>query len=386
MNETDSLSRIVKLFQRHLWLPDPGVVLVVLATAAANRLPGDPLWLLVVGAPSSGKTETLDSLSELSEYHAISTFTEAGLLSGSPGEGSGATGGLLMEVGDQGLIVASDFGTLLNEHGSTRNRLFACLREVFDGKFIRRLGTQGGRTFAWVGHAGFIGACTEAIDSPSIDLGLLGERFTYYRMPATSADDEVTACLMADANAGHQRAIRAERARVVREFFDGLTIPDLLPLLTLDEQDRLITLATVGSRCRSSVVRDGYSREVELVPGHERSPRLYGQLRQLHAGLSVIGVPSGETWRLLAQAAFDGVHPGRRAVLDYLVVSPGVHATATVAGHCRLPVTPTRRHLEDLTAHGVFDRVGEHPERWKASEWLLGCWWAVADPAPGGTP
>jgi len=149
-----------------LWLPDPAVAYLVLAAVAANRLPGDPLWLLVVGPPSSGKTEMLDSLSDLAEFHAVSTFTEAGLLSGSSTkEGSSATGGLLRQLGERGLMVVSDFGTLLNEHGSTRNRLFACLREIFDGRFVRRLGTDGGRTFAWKGHAGFIGACTEAIDA-----------------------------------------------------------------------------------------------------------------------------------------------------------------------------------------------------------------------------
>ena len=142
---------------------------------------------------------------------------------------------------------------------------------------------------------------------------------------------------------------------MVADFFAGLPMPDLLPPLSEDEQTRLVTLATIGARCRSSVVREGYSREIELVPGHERSPRLYGQLRQLHAGLVVIGTPAAEVWRLLAKVALDGVHPGRRAVIDYLISAPGEHTTASIAGHCRLTVTPTRRHLQDLTAHGVLD-------------------------------
>jgi hypothetical protein len=257
------------------------------------------------------------------------------------------------------------------------------LREVFDGTFVRRLGTDGGRTFAWVGHAGLIAACTEAIDSPSIDLGLLGERFIYYRVPAVTSEDDFLACVTSDENAGRQPAIRAVRSRLVVEFFAGLTIPDFLPPLTEDEQTRLITVATIGARCRSSVVRDGYSREIELVPGHERSPRLYGQLRQLHAGLSVIGAPSGKIWRLLAQVALDGMHPGRRAVIDYLVSTPGEHTTSSIAGHCRLTTTPARRHLQDLTAHGVINLVGERPERWTVSEWLHKCWWAVSDPESG---
>ena len=79
-------------------------------------------------------------MADSTEFYAVSTFTEAGLLSGSSTrEGSSATGVLLMQMGNRGLMVVSDFGTLLNDHGSTRNRLFACLGEIFDGKFVRRL-------------------------------------------------------------------------------------------------------------------------------------------------------------------------------------------------------------------------------------------------------
>jgi predicted ArsR family transcriptional regulator len=85
--------------------------------------------------------------------------------------------------------------------------------------------------------------------------------------------------------------------------------------------------------------------------------------------------------------ALDGVHPGRRAVIDFLMENPGAHATAAIAGHCRLPVTPTRRHLQDLNAHGVVELlVGDRPERWVTSTWLRENWWAVADPEPGGNP
>jgi len=219
MTSTDGLAKVIALFQNTMWLPDPGVVYLVLATVAANRLPGDPVWLLIIGPPSSGKSETLGALSGLPEVHYVSSVTEAGLLSGSPTrEGGNATGGLLRLVGERGLIIASDFATLLNEHGSTRNRIFNCLREVFDGRLIRRLGTGGGRNYAWEGHAGFMGACTEAVDSSAIDLGLLGERFCYYRMPEVCAEDDWLASMVAGENAGHQPEIRTERASAVAAF------------------------------------------------------------------------------------------------------------------------------------------------------------------------
>ncbi len=364
-------------------LPSAWIIYIVLAAVAANRMGSPPVWLLLVGPPSSGKTEVVDVLSLLPEYLAVSTFTEAGLLSGSSvREGGSATGGLLMQLKDPGLLVASDFGTLLNEHGSTRNRLFAIMREIFDGLFIRRLGINGGQEFVWSGHAGFIGACTEAVDSPAIDLGVLGERFTYFRLPEATPSDEFMACVLADENVGHLGEIRSGRASQVAEFFENLVVPDEFPPISESEQERLVTLAAIGSKCRSSVVREGHSREIELVPGAERSPRFYRQLRHLHGGLTVIGAPKGEIWGLLAKVALDGMHPGRWRVIDYLMAHPGGHATAVVAGHLLLPQTPVRRHLQDLCAHGLVELIGDHPERWTPSPWLRESWWAVRDSTP----
>lgn len=382
-----TLGDVLYLFQSTMWLPDPGIVYVVLASVVANLMGSPPVWLLVVGPPSSGKTECLDALSQLAMCVDVSSFSEAGLLSGSATrDGSGATGGVLMALPDPGILVASDFGTLLNEHGTTRNKLFACLREVYDGKFIRRLGTNGGQTFAWAGHAGFIGACTEAIDTPSIDLGVLGERFTYFRLPEVTPEDEYLACVEADKTTGHLAQIREQRAALVARFVSGLDLTQGFGAITEAEQERLSRLAALGARCRSSVIREGYHREVELVPGHERSTRLFRQLRHLHGGLRVIGASEDETWRLVAQAALDGMHPGRRKVLDYLMADPVAHATSAIAGHCRLPETTTRRHLQDLYAHEVIERVGEYPERWRPSAWLRETWSAAvvgaAEPRP----
>jgi hypothetical protein len=93
----------------------------------------------------------------------------------------------------------------------------------------------------------------------------------------------------------------------------------------------------------------------------------------------LIGAPPDVLRKVLAKTALDGVHPGRRAVMEYLLRTPGIHTTASVAGHCRLTQTPTRRHLQDLMAHGVIEQVGEAPEQWFASDWLRECWWAVDD-------
>ena len=371
LHEPIGLDELLSVYRQILYLPDPGIALVALATVAANRMTGDPLWILLVGPPSSGKTEVVESLTRLPDTHSVSTFTEAGLLSGSAVKESDdkPTGGLLVELGEAGILTFKDLTTLLSEHASTRNRLLACLREVFDGKFVRGLGTKGGTPFKWEGKAGLIGGVTEVIDT--VDLGLLGERFCYYRLPDLAEPDSYKASKLTLANIGHQRENRERLARAVECFFAGLILPEAPPALDASSDEWRIVLAGLGARCRSSIVRSGYDHQVELVPSSERPPRLLAQLGQLYAGLSVIGVGRDETRRLVAQVALDGMTRGRNSVLNAFRKANRQQAVSSIAGHVRLPDTTTRRHIEDLDAHGVLDRVGRDPDRWVLSVWTL---------------
>lgn len=74
----DALAELLACYRELLHLPEPGPVLAALATVAANRLPGDPVWTLLVGPPSSGKTEIVDSLRLLPETASVSTLTKPG--------------------------------------------------------------------------------------------------------------------------------------------------------------------------------------------------------------------------------------------------------------------------------------------------------------------
>jgi hypothetical protein len=369
---------VVAAFQANLHLPDPGIIYVVMAAVAANLMPGDPVWLLVVAPPSSGKTEVLDSLRRLVWVHMISAFTEAGLLSAAPAKkgDTTSTGGLLKQVGENGLLVAKDYTTVLEEHGSTRRRLFAVQREMYDGRYTRHVGSNGGQPVEWEGKVGLIGGVTEMIDT--VDFGLMGERFVLFRLPAASPEDDYASCVVASENAGHQREIRREWSQAVVRFFADLVLPQEISILTTDSEDRLITLATLGARCRSTVVRDYYKRDtIDLVPSPERPPRLFAQLRQLHAGLLAVQTPPDDVWRLLAEVAVGGIPRDRRRVIEALVAGGSDLTTSTVGGRVGLPYTSVRRRLEDLTALGVVELVGERPERWRVSYWVRDRWWAV---------
>jgi hypothetical protein len=301
------LAATVAVFRRWLHLPDPSALLAVLGAVAANRLPGDPVWLLLVGPPGGGKSELLQSLGVLPDVHPTATLTEAALLSGAPKRehAKDASGGLLRTIGQSGIILSKDFGSVLSMHRDGQAQVLAALREIYDGDWTRHVGTDGGRTLRWRGKVGLIAGCTPAIDRHHAVIGAMGERFVLFRLPPADAEQQGHRAL---AHAGQEAKMRAELGTAVATLFDGKATE--LPERTERDADRLVRLAALVARCRSAVERDGYTREVELIPEPEAPTRLVVVLDRLLAGLLSLGVDQDAARRVVGHSALDSIPAG----------------------------------------------------------------------------
>jgi hypothetical protein len=379
-DDESPLTAAVTTFQRWLHIPDPAPLYVVLATVLANRMPGDPVWLLLVGPPGSGKTELLVPLVVLEDMHMAATLTEPALLSGSPQRerAKDAKGGLLREIGEYGIVVCKDFGSVLSMHRDARAAVLSALREVYDGSWTRHVGTDGGRRLHWQGKLGLLAGCTPTIDNHAAVMGAMGERFAIFRMPDTAEDAQAVRALT---HAGHEDEMRGELGAAVRGVLAGVDVGRARALdLAETQRTRLVHLATLAVRCRSAVERDGYTREIELIPEPEAPGRLTLTLARVFTALREIGVEDAGAWRILAKLALDSMPKLRRRALEY-VLDHDRPDTAAVAEALDLPTQTTRRGLEDLAAHGLLRREGQGKgkahlwqptaftrERWKATE------------------
>ena len=373
-----NLDTLIAKFREHLWLPDPTPLLIMLAAVVANHLPGDPVWVLLVGPPSSGKTELLSALSTLDGIYEVSTFTKAGLLSGSLSNRPDATGGLLAEIGAFGIIVGKDFTSLLSESSETRAGVFAALREIYDGQWSRRVGTAGGTNLAWRGKVGLLAATTETIDRHVSAIGAMGERFVFCRMPTLDEHDRLAQARAALTVGGTEPAARAALADAVHAFLTPhLNRKAVVVGLEID-LDWLVRLADLATRCRSVVERDARDRQVELVPQPEAAARLAKVLAQLGRGLQIIGVAPDKVSAILRTVALDALPKTRRAVIDVIVnTRPGSELTAAdVADRIGLPTDVTARALDDLAAHAIVRRESGpgQPHRWGPTDWLRNRW------------
>ncbi len=382
-DHTVTLSRVVATFQRWLHLPDATPLLASLGALAANLMEGDPCWLILVAPPSTGKTEILGSFGCLPYVHSCATLTEAALLSGSPDreKAAGAKGGLLREIGDFGIIVCKDFGSVINMQRDTQSATLAALREVYDGSWTRHVGTNGGRTLHWQGKVGMIAGCTPTIDRQHSVMASMGERFLLCRLPI--ADEDAQAQRALD-HVGHEGAMRLELSNAVRDLF-GLTALDGTPLEATD-REQLINLATLVVRCRSAVERDNYSRDIELIPDAEAPGRFVTTIARLLCGLRAIGADKETCWHVINKVALDSMPALRWTLIDVLANAVEPIDTTKIGIQTGYPSTTTRRALEDLTAHGVVRRHSQgqgKADLWELSEWTVKRLAAVNAPTEG---
>ena len=351
------LEETLQVFERWLLLKNHIPILATLGTVAANMLAGDPVWLGLVGPSSCGKTEILDALSELPCVARIGTLTLPGLLSGTPQhqQSHGATGGLLRQVGNPGVIVCKEFSSILFMRTDTRTELLNALREIYDGRWIRHIGSGGGKVLTWSGKVGFLFGCTEAIDAHHDAISNLGHRFLYSRVELVRQGQLKKAIM-------HRGAMAAQMRKELADAVSKLFAKPRQAFQPMNDQElnHLDNIVSLVVDLRGGSDRDPRTRELETVYSPEGPSRVGLALEQLFCGLMGLGLNRAKALHVIGAVAMDSTPPKRRRIYSYLQSlkpNPGSATTSQIAANVRLPALAVRRTLEELEAHGRIERL-----------------------------
>lgn len=338
-----ALNQLRETFREHLYLPDPMVVDVTAATVIANRLPSDPVWVIVVGGPGTGKTEAIQSTRRLHEVRSVSTLTGKTFLSGKPGKEVS----LLhkMDAENQSMLVMKDFGTILSQRPDDRAEVLAALREIYDGEFNKETGV--GLTLHWRGHLGFLAGATPAIELHSQVLGVLGERFLYLRLPRVDPWKISAAAIEEDDETGMRKELQA----AMSEFIASIDL-DEVPEVPSDVKLQLQSLAIRTAWLRTAVPRDAYKRDILMRPTDEAPTRIVKQLRQLWRAALLIG--HEDPIDFARRIARDSTTPADRLATVAYIAQAHEASTTQIRKHLELPYTTCIRIIEDLVALGVL--------------------------------
>jgi hypothetical protein len=374
---TGPIEGLTSTFQDWLYLPDPGPLYAVIGAMVANMLPGDPVWLMLVGPPSSGKTEILWSLRGLPHVFARERVTgEAGLLSGVGKKDriKDATGGLLREIGEFGVLLMKDFTALLMLPRDKTGELLGAFQDIYDGHWSRNVGAEGGKVLEWSGKMGFLTACTAEIDSHHTLTASMGPRFLFYRLPSSEGEREGMTALMNEDSAEMREALKD----AVTEFMTSGGVDEKVKerhTLSQKHMKRLTSMGIVAARARTAIKRDTYSRDVVQPPSPESNARITKGLGQMLRGLRIAGVDDTQTWRVLSRIAVDSLPLLRRRAVMLLSESSQPVALSKVVEATQCSAQATRRCMEDLVLLGVVAIDGKGREfRYELSVWAREKW------------
>ena len=97
----------------HRWLEldDDHLPVVVLATAFANWIHGDPVWLLMVAPSSSGKSQFISALNGIDQVYPLSKLTARTFVSGLKSEGEKLSLLEYLSAERKNILTLKDFGT-----------------------------------------------------------------------------------------------------------------------------------------------------------------------------------------------------------------------------------------------------------------------------------
>ncbi len=329
----------------------------VLAAAAVEQLDGDPVWLLVVSGSGNAKTETVGALAGAGAHVTSTVTSEGALLSATAKKETAkdATGGLLRKIGDRGLLVIKDVTSILSMNRDTRAAVLAALREVYDGRWERNVGTDGGKTLTWTGRIVLIGAVTTAYDSAHGVIAAMGDRFALVRVD--SHQGRMESGLQALRNVGHEVEMRAELADAAAGVLAGLD-PKRAEL-TDDTMTVLLSAANLVTLSRTAVERD---QRGDVLEAHapEAPTRFAKMLGQLVRGALALGLDQDHALRVALRVAGDSVPPVRLLVLGDVLAHPSTR-TSEVTKRLQRPRSSIDRTLQELHLLEllVIDEVGD---------------------------
>jgi hypothetical protein len=350
---------------------DDEVIDVIIAAALDRELPGDPIWIFVIGPPGATKTELVRAFCG-QRFYTTSSITSHTLITGLKDK---TAKDLLPEL-DGKVLIIKDFTTTLTDENELAE-ILSQLREAYDGYMEKNFGSGVGKK-SYKSKFGLIACVTPQIDAYGTVQNLLGERFLKIRMRT----DRRKSAQKAMENAGKEDEMREELRFATCAILDEAKgrIASTKELKIPDEiETKILELAIFTATARSGVHRDR-QHYMTVLPEPEIGTRLAKQLKKLAQALAIIrgkdSVGDAE-FETILRVALDSIPKKRMKILGAFFTAKT--ESETTAGQSTLenksaskefssreisqvvkaPTATTTESLEDLWSLGLVIRHGD---------------------------
>jgi hypothetical protein len=362
-----TLQEIKDMYKEVFYLEDDMILDIICATAISTKLRCDPVWLLIIGGSSSGKSELINTLNKVQFNHPISSMTENTFLSNMR-TSDGKEASLLHRIGVNGMITMKDYTSILAMRNEKRELIVSQMREIYDGKLDKEAGN--GNPQHWEGKINWIGAVTDSVYLKEDESAGMGRRTINYIMPQQDRKKTTKAARLNNADIGEKRdrlqSVFSEYIMQMIESMEGV-LPDIDDELA----DELVNLADFTTISRTPTERN-YRGELILVPDAEMPMRVFHMFQTFAKVLAFMngGTISEDQKRILYKLAMDSIPKQRMLTLRVLTKYKSV-TTKGAAQELRYPTETMRTWLENVNVLGICEREAAGvatPDIWTLNE------------------
>lgn len=320
---------------------------IVLASCLSVFLPGEPIWLFLVGPASCGKTTLIEAFGGKNEYFDyVSKLTATSLISGwRTDDGSDASN--LNKYNLKTLFI-KDLTVLLGMPDGVQQQLWDLLRDIYDGYVKITFGN--GKVFEATGFKMNMIAGVTPIIHKHNDASK-GERFLKLDYLGTDFDEDEHMNQAWD-NQDKRKENKMKLMHTMLGFYKHLHDtfePDNLPKIPDNIKRKVQALAKLVARLQTEVVKD---RNEGMIyrPVSAVATRLQLQFKNLIGPLAFIRgekVVTEETYSRICKLGFDSCPELNFEVIEYINKHPGC-TRKSMMDSLRLPSTRLHQIISDL--------------------------------------
>lgn len=356
-----------------------------LAVSASTRLKGQPLWIYIVGPPSSGKSTICEAMSCSRKYVIpMSSLTANALDSGWQAEGGKNVSLIPMLNGK--VFMVKDLTAILTLPAVVQERIFGTLRDANDGVYRSKSGGQEGVGREMWSRFGFVGGVTYDIRMNTRTT--VGEKFLQVEI----VDQTHKVGIEIDRN---MMAINREESELFDEGEDEQL--DFLRSCTLGFMEHMHTrldhgiekpafpdkykghiahMAEFCSMMRSQVKRD-FKDKMLVRPTREQGSRLSRQLFKQAVSMALV-FDTGVDDRVMKYVRRTAMNTSAGFPMDVIrsLIDNGQQTATKLADKCHLNSNNIRSVLGDMKDLGLVKshQKGHQSRVYSVSEDVVKLW------------
>lgn len=346
----EHLDTLKQKFKEWLYFEDEGIIYTLAATKLSHQLPGDPLWLMIIGPSSGGKSELLKAFKQEGE-RSIDDLTDSTFVTGYKNKAVDHIPQFAELLADK-IWYIMDMSLLMSKNSEERSSILSDMRMIYDGLIKKGYGNKQQIECECKNNTLICGS-TPVVDNLILEDQLLGTRFVQYRIKQNNRSAVMD---IIDRNQDRLQIMREQLNQAVKEFETLLSVDQYV--LNDLENKNLQIMSNTTTLLRTAVSLDRLGEPMNLSYPEEPG-RFYKQMKKMYQSYRIIGLTEEESLFLIRKICMDNINPLRIRLIkelhDYGSRNDASMTTSKLHQRTGIGKKAVKSHLHCLNLLGIVD-------------------------------